>query len=221
MLIKVCGITNNRDIESISDLNPDYMGFIFYPPSPRDVSEKIARLSTASIPAGIKKVAVLVNESEERALEIIDKYGFEAVQLHGNEPPAYCSRLKKSCEVIKSFRIKERLPGLISQYEGKCDLFLMDTAADKPGGTGRKFDHSILNGYRYETPFLLSGGIGPEDADYICSIRLKAMAGVDVNSRFETSPGIKSAAELEKFIMKCKTVTYDNDKKRENGNQSR
>ncbi len=206
MLIKVCGITNNGDISAVMALEPDYMGFIFYPPSPRDVSGTIGQLSLSSIPGNVKKVGVMVDEDEERAEELVKKYKFEAIQLHGNESPDYCARLKKLCEVIKAFRINDRLPSEISLYEGKCDLFLFDTAAARPGGTGKKFDHRVLNGYICKTPYLLSGGIGPPDAEYITGLRMNGMAGVDLNSRFEISPGIKSPVALEKFINECRNI---------------
>ncbi len=202
MIIKVCGITNNEDLFRIAGLKPDYLGFIFYPPSPRDVSKKIADLSLNLIPSEIKKVAVLVDETEENALLLAKKKGFDAIQLHGNESPDFCKRLKNTCRVIKTFRVKDHLPDQMNLYEGKCDLFLLDTATDKPGGSGKKFDHSVLEGYNLQTPYLLSGGIGEEDADYLLDLNQKGMAGVDINSRFELSPGVKEFLSIERFI-KC------------------
>lgn len=204
MKIKVCGITNNRNLMEIALLRPDYMGFIFYKNSPRDITETIGGLHLSAVPASVKKVAVVVDQPLEVVGDIIKKHRFEAVQLHGDEGPAYCGKLMHLCEVIKAFRIEDYLPGKLDQYENKCHLFLFDAKGRYQGGNGIQFNHNILKTYELKTPYILSGGIGDTDLPYLQSIDLKGIAGVDVNSRFEISPGYKSIPPLKNFISKLR-----------------
>ncbi len=205
MKIKVCGITSNRNLREIALLGPDYMGFIFYKTSPRDVSDAIDRLQLSAVPPSIKKVAVVVDEPPGKVRELIIKYRFDAVQLHGEEDPGYCRQFMTLCEVIKAFRIKDILPVNLEQYSGNCHLFLFDAKGKYHGGNSIKFNHDILKEYKLNTPFLLSGGIGSNDLHYIKNIDLKGMAGTDVNSRFEISPGYKSISLLKDFIYKLRS----------------
>jgi phosphoribosylanthranilate isomerase len=200
--IKVCGMTQNRNMLQIAALKPDYLGFIFYKPSARDVSDKINHLSLDQLPASILKVAVMVDQSMERAMEIITRYNFDMVQLHGSESPAYCEKIQKTLPVIKAFAVKDSLPDNLIDYEDSCSYFLFDTKADKPGGTGVSFDHSVLVDYTLKTPFFLSGGIGPDfkpDNPVLSHSQLHAM---DINSRFETKPGLKNVEWTGEFIKK-------------------
>jgi phosphoribosylanthranilate isomerase len=205
MEIKVCGITNNMNLREIALLKPDFMGFIFHESSPRDITSKIGQLQLSSIPPAVKKVAVMVDQPFEKARSIILKYGFEAVQLHGEEDPGYCSRLMQDCKVIKAFRIKEGLPPDLPEYEGHCHYFLFDAKGQFPGGNGIKFNHEILKNYTLATPFILSGGIGDYDLPYLLSVDLAGMAGIDLNSRFELSPGYKSVSSLRVFIRRIRS----------------
>lgn len=205
MKIKVCGMTNNRNIREIALLHPDYMGFVFYGGSPRDITGKIGELELSAIPASIKKVAVLVDQPAGKAADTIKRYGFDAVQLHGDEEPAYCKNLMPVCEVIKAFRIDESLPENLDRYSGNCHLFLFDAKGRNRGGNGIKFNHDILKAYTLDTPFILSGGIGDNDLPYLKSIDFKQMAGIDLNSRFEISPGYKSLLSLKAFITKIRS----------------
>jgi len=204
MKIKVCGMTNNRNIREIALLHPDYMGFVFYSGSPRDVSGRIGELELTAIPPSIKKVAVLVDQPADRAAEIIKRYGFDTVQLHGDEEPGYCKELMTVCEVIKAFRIDDSLPANLGLYTGNCDLFLFDAKGKNRGGNGIMFNHDILQAYTLATPFILSGGIGDDDLPYLKSIDFRQMAGIDLNSRFEISPGYKSLQSLKVFITKLR-----------------
>lgn len=205
MQIKVCGITNNRNLTDIAQLKPDYMGFIFHKSSPRDVSETIGKLHLTAIPSSVKKVAVVVNKPIEQVRDIIKKHGFEAVQLHGDEDPAYCRELMKVCEVIKAFRLQHSLPPRLEEFENNCHLFLFDAKGKYQGGNGIKFNHDILKKYYLKTPFILSGGIGDDDLNYLQNIDLGGLAGVDLNSRFELSPGYKCFSSLKVFIQKLKS----------------
>jgi phosphoribosylanthranilate isomerase len=205
MKIKICGITQKENMLEVTALGPDYMGFIFYPPSPRDVSEKIEHLPIHDIPAKVKKVAVLVDMPLQQAIRLLDKYKFDAVQLHGVESPGYCLEMKRHTQVIKVFRIKESLPENMDLYEDCCNYILFDTQADKPGGTGLAFDHNVLKNYHLDIPFFLSGGIGPEHAEAVLSLDHPMLYAIDINSRFENKPGIKNISSLREFINKLKS----------------
>jgi len=204
MKIKVCGITNNRNLREIAFLQPEYMGFIFHKASPRDVTGSIDRLQLGIIPSAVKKVAVVVDQPLEKVSDLLKKYRFDAVQLHGDEEADYCRRLMAECEVIKAFRIEDSLPLNLSDYENNCHLFLFDSKGKHQGGNGIKFNHEILKAYKLETPWFLSGGIGDTDLPYLRSIALKGITGVDINSRFEISPGYKSITPLKEFINKLR-----------------
>lgn len=205
MQIKVCGLTNNRNLLEIARLSPEYMGFIFHKSSPRDVSDIIGQLQLNAIPPSVKKVAVVVDQPAGKVFELVEKYGFDAVQLHGSEDPEYCRQFKPVCRVIKAFRIKHQLPPDLEDYEGSCHYFLFDAKGKYAGGNGIKFNHDILKSYRYKTPYILSGGIGDYDLPYLLDIDLEGMTGVDLNSRFELSPGYKSISSLKVFIQKLRS----------------
>ncbi len=193
-----------RDADNIADIaaiKPDYMGFIFYPPSPR-CCIGIDREVIARLPEGVKPVMVCVNMNENEVLAIAHRYGFHTIQLHGNESPEMCSHLRNAgLTIIKAMGIKtiESL-NTLRQYDGTIDFFLLDTQTASKGGSGKKFDWSIIDAYDLDTPFFLSGGIGPDDADAILSLVHSKFEGIDLNSRFEITPGIKNTKLLLHFI---------------------
>jgi phosphoribosylanthranilate isomerase len=202
MQIKVCGITDRANMLEVARLRPEYMGFIFYEASPRDVTNKLPQLGLADLPPAIDKVAVFVDHDVNSAISLIGTYGFEAVQLHGNETPSYCKVLSDHCMVIKAFSVGDRLPAELGSYEGCCDMFLFDAMGQHRGGNGKPFNHAILNTYDLLTPFFLSGGISPGDAHTVRELARgnEKLTGVDINSRFEISPGIKDTRLLIQFI---------------------
>lgn len=202
LLIKVCGMTDRGNIRAVAALQPDLLGFIFHPPSPRDVSGKITQAWLNELPATIKKVAVTVNASLPEVQAIVRHYGFDAVQLHGEESPPVCRELRRDCLVIKTFSVGAELPASLPDYDGCCDYFLFDTAGHARGGSGRRFDHSLLRDYGGPTPFFLAGGIAAEDASGLAQPYFDKLCGVDLNSRFEIRPGIKDPALLEAFIRR-------------------
>ena len=200
---------NIRELEQLnsqfsiihSPLSINMMGFIFYPKSSRFVSERPAYL-----PTHCKRVGVFVDADIEQVCRIADEYSLDYIQLHGHESPAYIQELRSPLSIIKSFNIAE--PSDFEQtkaYEEVADLFLFDTKGKSVGGNGEKFDWNVLKAYKGETPFLLSGGIGPEDAEsfsiihYPLSIHSKCI-GIDLNSRFEIAPGLKDINKLKTFI---------------------
>ena len=207
--IKVCGMKDPSNIEEVVILKPQYIGFILYEGSPRYVSIKKAEDLVKNIPMAIQKTGVLVNEPIENALRIAQSGIFDLLQLHGNESADYCKKLSVKIKIIKAFSISKTLPQNLSDYQPFCTMFLFDTAGRNYGGTGKMFDHSLINKYPLITDYILSGGISAFDSTYIKSIHSEKMVGVDLNSRFEVEPGIKDISLLKYFIENIRT--HDNN----------
>ena len=204
--IKVCGITDPVNAAKVAGSGPDYMGFIFHPASKRFVGPVPDATLFSKIPCGILKTGVFVNEHPGIIAGAVPDYGLDIVQLHGNESPAYCRSLREAgVKIIKAFRlIPEFNFRILKSYEETCDYFLFDTFTGSGGGSGLKFDWKILDYYWYDKPFFLSGGIGPGDIEKIKEIRHFSFFGVDINSRFEISPGIKDHRKVRDFIKLLK-----------------
>lgn len=203
MKIKVCGMRQQGNIEKVVALQPNFIGFIFYEKSPRFVGEELNEDYIRSIPQNIKKVGVFVNSNPGHILNMVKKYDLQYVQLHGNEMPDICRSIRqKGVSVIKAFSIDEKFNfAMLNNYKSFCDLFLFDTKGDNPGGNGTTFDWKLLSKYDNEKPFLLSGGIDLENIEEIISLsQTLPIYGIDVNSRFETEPGIKDIAKLEELF---------------------
>lgn len=209
--VKVCGMRDAENIREVEALGIDLMGFIFWPKSSRYVSERPIYL-----PTQCKRVGVFVDEDAETIKKIAEGYALDYIQLHGHESPDYIRQLRSVCSdsiaTIKAFNIatKEDLEAT-KPYEGIVDYYLFDTRATVPagspagsvlpGGTGAQFDWSLLADYVGQTPFLLSGGIGPDDAERVKTFQHPKCIGIDLNSRFEISPGLKDVEKLKKFLM--------------------
>lgn len=201
MIVKVCGMRDAENIREVEALGVDWMGFVFHRTSPRFVSELPDYL-----PQRAKRIGVFVNETEERIMETVELFRLDMVQLHGQETPDFCNRIRsKGLKVIKAINVQNGFPSEeVFSYEGACDYFLFDTKTSLPGGSGLKFDWSALSAYRGTTPFLLSGGISPDDADRVEVFVHGHCLGIDLNSRFETSPAYKDIRLLQSFIDKIK-----------------
>ena len=194
------------NIREVTSLHPDFMGFIFYPNSPRFAGQLDA-VSLTSLPTSIKKTGVFVNENLENILTAISKYKLDAVQLHGADNKKLCLKIKEEAKVmvIKAFAVMASYNLKVTkEYEDFADLFLFDTKTDLYGGSGQKFNWNILHDYHGEKDFLLSGGISPDDVKAIRKIEHPKMIGVDLNSRFEIKPGLKNVALLSQFIEELK-----------------
>jgi phosphoribosylanthranilate isomerase len=204
--IKVCGMCDPLNVKEIAEAGPDFMGFIFYPGSPRYAGLETDLTLYHNIPSGIPKIGVFVNEDIGKILDIALSTGLDMIQLHGNESPEYCFQFKSSgLKLIKAFSVTECFDfELLTQYMPVCDYFLFDTKTDKAGGSGTKFNWDKLKSYNMDKPFFLSGGIGPEDAGLIRTIKNKAIFAVDLNSRFETAPGKKNVTLIRTFIDELK-----------------
>jgi len=186
---------DEENIRQVEALGIDLMGFIFWPRSSRYVAERPSYL-----PTRCKRVGVFVDEEIETLMRIADDYALDVIQLHGHETLAYVAQLQGR-SVIKAFNIATAADFVQTKdYAGKVDYFLFDTKGKSVGGNGEKFDWSVLDGYSGPTPFLLSGGIGPDDADRVKAIRHPQCAGIDLNSRFELSPAFKDIYLLQEFL---------------------
>jgi len=207
MNIKVCGITQFKQLQQLEALNIDYAGLIFYKDSPRYMGDKITGKQVKDADFDIKKVGVFVNPGYSELLDAIDEYGLDIVQLHGNETPEMCEELSAEVEVIKAFRIAGdesiNIDELVMPYDAACDFYLFDTAGLKEsfGGTGQQFDWNILKKAKIEKPFFLSGGIGPDDAQKVKAFKHPDFFAIDVNSKFEMAPGLKDMAAILKFLQ--------------------
>ncbi len=201
MLVKICGMKQAGNIRQVALLQPDFMGFIFYSKSPRYVEPFPVEILN-SLPPGIKKTGVFVNEDIDDILKTVHKYNLDAVQLHGSDLEKVCKKLRETeLIIIKAFPIatvSNFIP--TNHYEGLCDYFLFDTRTEHHGGSGVKFNWNLLHEYKGKTPFFLSGGIAPDDVNTISAINHPLLAGIDLNSRFEIKPGIKDADKLREFL---------------------
>lgn len=208
MNIKVCGITELKQLQQLEGLDMDFAGMIFYKESPRYIGNKLSAKEVKKADFDLKKTGVFVNPELIDVLDAIDEYGLEVVQLHGDESPEMCDDLSTEVEVIKAFRVTDDtdIDEMVAEYDAVCDYYLFDTGGLKEtlGGTGKQFDWAILNKAKIEKPFFLSGGIGVEDVAKIKAFKHPDFFGVDINSRFETEPGVKDMAKLLQFKLGLK-----------------
>jgi len=193
----------SENIEQVSGLYPDYMGFIFYEKSKRNFEGVIPKL-----PKSIKKTGVFVNEYPEIVISLVEEYQLEAIQLHGDETVTYIKQLKTylpSIEIIKVFGVKDEFNfDVLTPFLPLVDYFLFDTKGKERGGNGVQFDWSVLEAYPYEKPFFLSGGIGLKDVLAIQKIidSNVPIYALDINSKFEIEPGLKNINEVKTFKNK-------------------
>ncbi|MBL30474.1 MAG: N-(5'-phosphoribosyl)anthranilate isomerase [Flavobacteriaceae bacterium] len=202
MKLKICGMKESNNIKSIENIEPDYMGFIFWEDSPRYIKDKIPLLKNT-----IKKTGVFVDSNIEYITKAVENHNLQAIQLHGNESPEFCAKLmnKQNIELIKAFKVDDSFNfDELKIFENQCDFFLFDTKGKLPGGNGSVFEWSILKDYKYEKPFFLSGGIGIENVDELINLKKTRLPiyAVDVNSKFESQPGLKKLNLLEEFKNK-------------------
>ncbi len=191
-----------KNLEQLCSLEPDFVGYIFYPKSKRFVGVRPDPALFKIPPVEILKVGVFVNEEIDRVEQLVEEHELDLVQLHGNETPEYCGMLKgHGIQVIKALN-----PGGsdIEAYAEVVQTLLFDTPGPGWGGTGQKFDWSLLKQQNVALPYILSGGIGPEDARAIGELKQKYLLGIDLNSRFELSPGVKDIGLLKDFFIELR-----------------
>ena len=201
MLVKVCGMREPGNIEKVAQLGVDMMGFIFYPKSPRFASQSVDRTAADK---NVCRVGVFVNESAGLISDKIHLFDLNAVQLHGNENRELCELLHKQNGLLKVIKaISVSTAGDILKYKeyvGAVDYFLFDTKCKTMGGSGQQFDWQVLENYDGAVPFILSGGIGPEDVERIRNFHHPMCIGIDLNSKFEMEPGLKDVEKLNTFL---------------------
>ena len=204
--IKVCGMTKLDQMHQLSDMGVQFAGMIFYHKSKRFVLRHLKGYDVKKEKLKVFKIGVFVNASYDEVMNHVDNFGLDMVQLHGNETPYYCSKLSNYISVIKAFRISEddNIEWKIKNYYEDSDMFMFDTEGESFGGTGRKFNWQKLEGIDITKPFFLSGGIEPADAasikDFLTEPVAKDLFAVDINSRFETSPGVKDMNKVREFV---------------------
>lgn len=218
-----------QNIRDVAKLDIDMMGFIFWPKSKRFVNmisaqsgivpdysqERLDEMENKegsqryTFPKRIKRVGVFVDEMPQTIVTRVYNYSLDYIQLHGDETPTVIDNLRSTLvpdivpdiKFIKAFGISSADDfKRCDAFEGKADLMLFDYKTTGRGGSGNHFDWSLLDAYHGTTPFLLSGGIGPDDAEEILRIRHPLFAGVDLNSRFETAPAMKDVERLRGFV---------------------
>jgi len=209
MNIKVCGITSLKQLKQLDGLNIDFAGLNFYSKSPRFVGKSIRKEDLEDADFDLKIVGVFVNAEYDEIMQVTEDYSLDIVQLHGDESAHLCEKIAEHVEVIKTFRINEENENSIdyrlAEYDEACDYYLFDTGGkDEFGGTGEKFDWSVIGASKIEKPFFLSGGIGPGDAALIKKFKHPDFFGIDINSKFEKEPGNKDMALILQFLQELK-----------------
>ena len=205
MEIKVCGMRDQTNcLQLAQEVNPDWMGLIFYPKSPRLVPSESAEW-LVDLP--LKKVGVFVGEDQSEIRRKATLFGLSALQLHGGESVEVVKQLKEDTdlEIWKVFSVGENLDWkMMEEFVPHVDRFLFDTATASRGGSGKTFDWGLLKGYPFEKGFFLSGGLRLEHAAEILELRkdIPQLLGVDVNSGFEIAPGLKYISDLKEFKQK-------------------
>ncbi len=203
--IKVCGNTEAENLRKVCNLQPDYVGFIFYNKSKRFVGspESVARVEGCKA----KRVGVFVNASIDYIKRRAEDFELDIIQLHGDETTSFCQKVSKIRPVFKAFQINNNFNfNKLSNYKSACNKFLFDTSSKMYGGSGKKFDWQLLDEYKSDLPFILSGGIGSDDLERLQEINHPMFSGIDLNSRFEVSPGIKDIPTLTSFINNIRTL---------------
>ena len=208
--VKICGLSDPANVSKAIEAGARYVGFVFYPPSPRAISTDTARELSLSIPTGVSSVGLFVDPSDEQLEQTLGIVPLDMIQLHGHESPQRVSEIKArfSMPIIKAFNIREESDlAPVPEYEDIVDWLLFDSkpeTASLPGGTGEKFDWSLLKGKTFTKPWMLSGGLTAENvSDGLAQLSPDA---VDISSGVETAPGIKDNAKIKAFIEAVKNT---------------
>ena len=215
-IVKVCGLRDSENIRQVAALGVDWIGMIFWEKSPRNVTmipshagiipdrASLSPLATNNSPL---KVGVFVDEMAQNIITSVVNFQLDLIQLHGHETPTLIRNLRRTLadirpvKVIKAISVSSRDDiAAYKDYADCVDYFLFDTKCPSVGGSGQQFDWSVLDAYDGEVPFLLSGGIGPDDAERVRNFHHPKCIGIDLNSRFETEPGLKDITKLKQFL---------------------
>jgi phosphoribosylanthranilate isomerase len=210
MRIKVCGMTLPEQVNALSEMGVDFAGFIFYPKSPRYMGDKLPPEKFKKMGGNIAKVGVFVNKPYDDLLKTVEDYRLDMVQLHGDETPRFCEQVANYVTVIKAFRLTDNDPieWMARPFQEASDMFLFDTLGSGYGGTGKKFDWNVLQQDTIDKLFFLSGGIEAGDEEKIKTFSetpaAKKLFSLDINSKFEVSPGVKDIAKVQQFVQAIK-----------------
>ena len=208
MYIKVCGMRDAQNIRDVEALGVDILGFIFWPESKRYVSARPDYL-----PVKAQRAGVFVNASPDEVVQKVKEYGLHYVQLHGDEDLSYVTNLQKLLTVsvdnmpriVRAIQVASRSKVLKAMmWDGFVDGILFEAPTTGYGGSGISFDWSLLSSYRGNTPFFITGGIGPQSLEALLEFEHPQWIGVDLNSRFESSPAFKNIALLRPFVEALK-----------------
>ncbi len=202
-------MTGLAQIQALDAMGVEFAGLIFYPKSPRYVKRfHLSAIDLKREKLQINRIGVFVNAEADEILRTVDEWRLHMVQLHGDETPKFCEHISNNITTVKAFRIgpDENIDWKIHPYREAADMFLFDTVGVNYGGTGQQFDWSLLGKAAIRKPFFLSGGIGPDDADRVKAFAAehKDLFAADVNSRFESSPGVKDMELLRNFVEQLK-----------------
>jgi phosphoribosylanthranilate isomerase len=199
MKLKVCGMREQKNIQEVAALRPDYLGFIFYRESPRFVGDDF---QMPLLHKSIRKVGVFVNSTTAEIRAKVKAFNLDFVQLHGNESVEQCKELKQhNTLIIKTFSLGDKFSFQdLNHYHEATDYFLFDTKGKYFGGNATRFDWSILNGYDQQTPFFLSGGLTPENIKDVNALRDMNIHAIDINSGVEFSPAVKDISKVKQVI---------------------
>lgn len=199
--VKVCGMTQLKDALFAAEQGADAVGFIFYKKSPRSVTMKVVREIISKLPPLVDTVGVFVNETSDRVNKIADYCGLDLVQLHGEESPAFCRKIKR--RVIKAFRVKD-LQSIKQLEKYPVSGFLLDTFSEQMhGGTGKTFDWNLALPAKKFGPVILAGGLTPRNIRQ--AVSQARPYGVDVSSGVEKSPGVKDLEKVREFLANIRS----------------
>ena len=198
-LVKVCGINRKNNLKRIGNLDVDMIGLNFYLGSKRFLNN-----ISITINPNVKRVGVFVDPSITELIQYSADAQLDYIQLHGSEGPEFCREAKEICPIIKAFGVDENFNFLMLKDYDMVEYFLFDTKVDTHGGSGKKFNWDKLTEYKGDIPFLLAGGIGPDDANEIKELKHPMFIGVDINSKFEIEPGLKHVPKVDAFVKQLK-----------------
>jgi len=206
MIVKVCGIKTEDNLSALSNIPIDMIGLNFYPSSARYVGPEVVPLRYDILPDELSRVGVFVNESLDEIMDIADEYRLDYLQLHGDEQLDFCVEASTQLPVIKVVRVGKSIDWhQLKGYEGVAEYILFDTNSKAYGGSGHKFDWSLLADYPLEIPYMIGGGVGPTDVQLIKAHKHHQFVGVDINSKFESAPAVKNTELVTQFVLGLKT----------------
>ncbi|CUH75140.1 phosphoribosylanthranilate isomerase [Tropicibacter naphthalenivorans] len=203
--VKICGLTRAADVEAVAEAGASYAGFVFFPKSPRNVSVAQARELAVLAPVGLAKVGLVVNPTDALLDEILAEVPLDIIQLHGAESPERVAevRARYGLPVMKAVGVAEEADlAKVASYQGVADQILIDAKppkeADLPGGNGLAFDWRLVAGRRFGKPWMLAGGLTPENVG--TAVAMTGVRQVDVSSGVESAPGVKDAGTIRAFV---------------------